>query len=148
MDTSKNKLISVFAVGFIVGAIIFFFVGSQYAKPKPIANPFGGIQKAVTGKVVTIRDNALTVEVGSLALGVQTTNYTVHTDQNTVFEKVTLPRAVAEGKANPFETKPTAPAPAKLSDILVNDTVTASSNDNFYGQKEFIAKRIELRIYE
>lgn len=148
MDTSKNKLFSVFAVGFVVGAIIFFFVGSQYAKPKPIVNPFAGVQKAVTGKVVAIKDNTLTVEVSSLALGVQTVNYTVRADQNTVFEKVTLPRALAEGKANPFETKPTAPATAKLSDILVNDTVTAYSDENFSGKTEFTASKIEIRIYQ
>ncbi|MBI2514659.1 hypothetical protein HYV91_00500 [Candidatus Wolfebacteria bacterium] len=148
MDTSKNKLISVFAVGFVVGAIIFFFAGSQYAKPKPIANPFAGVQKAVTGKVVAIQNGVLTVEVSALALGVQTTNYTVQTNQSTVFEKVTLPKALAEGKANPFETKPTASAPAKLSDILVGDTVTASSEENFSGKTEFTALKIELRIYE
>ena len=148
MDTSNNKIISVFVVGFIIGALIFFFVGWQYAKPKPIANPFAGVQKAVVGKVVAIQNNTLTLEVSSLALGVQTVNYTIGTNQNTVFEKVTLPLAVAQGKANPFEAKASPSSPAKISDVMIGDTVVAESEDNFYGKKEFTAKRIEVRIYE
>ena len=146
--TSKNNQSWLFlGIGFLLGAVVFFFVGQNYAKPVPIKDPFAGAKYGLTGKVVLAEGNVLAVGVDATAFGLPVSAYKVYTDGRTVFKKAVYIKGSAGG-LNIFELKPISVAPASLADVTLGVDVAARSKTNFGDLKEFTASEIEIRLYQ
>jgi len=130
--------------GFLLGAVIFFFIGQNYAKPVSISNPLAEAQFGIIGKIAGIEGNILKIEVAGLA-GSPAALYTVYIDGKTVFKKAVFPEG-AEKLVNLFETKPGAVSDSSFYALKLGDDVVVESATNFRGKKEFIASKIELRV--
>lgn len=139
------------AVGFLLGAIIFFFVGqiAWYISTKPasIKNPFAGAKYGITGKVVLVEDNVLTVGVDSTSFGLPVTAYKVYTDGKTIFKKAVYAKSSGAG-LNIFEAKPVSTSATILAEVALGTDIVAKSKSNIGAFREFTASEIELRTYQ
>lgn len=136
------------AIGFFLGAIIFFLAGQNYTlKPVLIQDPFAGARYGIAGKVVLVEDNILTIGVDSTAFGLPVTAYKVYTDGKTVFKKTVYAKN-SKGGLNVFELKPISTVSATLADVMLEFDVAAKSKSNFGNLKEFTASEVEIRIYQ
>lgn len=134
-------------IGFILGAVIFFFAGQSYNKPVPVKDPFAGAKYGIAGKVFMIEGGVLTVGVDATAFGSSTNDYKIYTDGRTTFKKTVYAKGSARG-LNVFELRPISVFPATLADVVVGVDVAAKSKSNFGDLKEFTASEVEIRFYQ
>lgn len=148
MNDSSNKTILVFVAGFVIGALIFFFVGQNWkgiaGKGKAVNEPLTSEVKAISGKVTQVQTGSITIEVKNLFLGAQSNKYQVYADDRTEVEKVVLAKT---GGAQLFG-KQVSSSKIKLSDIKTGDEVMAWSTTNIAGKNSFASSKIQVRVYK
>lgn len=146
VSANNGRPLIFFGAGFLLGAVVFFFVGQNYAKPVPIVNPLEKAQFGIIGKVSAIDGNILKIEVAGLS-GEPPALYTVYVDGKTVFKKAVFPKG-ADKFVNLFEIKPGVISDLSFGALKPGDDVVAESSVNFSGKKEFVASKVEIRVYQ
>lgn len=131
-------------IGFLAGAIIFFFLGQIYNRPVSVESPFEKTRLGVIGKVVAVGNGILEIEADSSVFGLAPVRYTAIVDGGTVIKKSFF----AKGELKFFETKPGKTVNIVLSDVKNGDQVAAKSAVNFWGKNEFSASEVEVRVFQ
>ena len=148
MNDSNNKPLLIFLGGFVVGALIFFFLGQNWVKltqrnSAPANQSIIQEVKAVNGKVVAKQADSITIETKNLIFGVQTARYVVFADQNTELQKVVLAKS-ANDKL--FAKTQVSSSKIKIADVKIGDEVMVWSATNIAGKNVFTASKIQVRV--